>query len=103
VIRDQQGDPLGMVRGGKSSMFVTDDVGSVTGIVGSCGRTHVIYQHGPYRHLSNISSASGGSLVNDNLIGHTESWVQHSSRSALHLQNCSGELSLSLGYLCLSL
>ncbi len=37
VIRDQQGDPLGMIRGGKSYMYLTDNLGSVITLIGSDG------------------------------------------------------------------
>jgi RHS repeat-associated protein len=73
IIRDQQGDPLGMVRGGDSYMFVTDNVGSVTGIVEYCGCTAATYGYSPYGMLAAKGAALGGSLVNENLIGYTGS------------------------------
>ena len=52
IIRDQQGDPLGMVRGSTSYMFVTDNVGSVTAIVDYCGCTDATYAYTPYGSLA---------------------------------------------------
>jgi hypothetical protein len=37
VIRDQQGDPLGYVSSGTTYAYATDDQGSVTGVIASCG------------------------------------------------------------------
>lgn len=71
IVRDQQGDPLGMVRGGESYMFVTDNVGSVTGIVEYCGCTVGTYGYSPYGVLASKGAALGGNLVNENLIGYT--------------------------------
>jgi RHS repeat-associated protein len=71
IIRDQQGDPLGMVRGSSSYMFVTDDVGSVTAIVDYCGCTDATYAYTPYGSLAAKGAGLGGSLVTENLIGYT--------------------------------
>jgi RHS repeat-associated protein len=71
VIRDQQGDPLGMVRGGKSYMYLTDNLGSVLTLVGSDGANDGAYAWTPYGTLSAKSAGSGGSLVTQNLIGYT--------------------------------
>jgi RHS repeat-associated protein len=71
IIRDQQGDPLGMVRGSTSYMFVTDDVGSVTAIVDKCGCTDAVYDYTPYGIVAAKYPDNGGNLVNENLIGYT--------------------------------
>jgi RHS repeat-associated protein len=67
VIRDQQGDPLGMVRDGKSYIFLTDDVGSVTTVAGSCGCADATYSYTLYGALT----ADSGTLASDNLIRYT--------------------------------
>jgi RHS repeat-associated protein len=71
VIRDQQGDPLGMTRGGTSYIFLTDNIGSVTTIAGTCGCSDASYSYTPYGTLAAKSAGSGGSLVTENLIGYT--------------------------------
>jgi RHS repeat-associated protein len=71
VIRDQQGDSLGMVRSGKSYIFLTDNVGSVTAIAGTCGCADATYAYTPYGALATKGAGSGGSLVTENLIGYT--------------------------------
>jgi RHS repeat-associated protein len=73
IIRDQQGDPLGMVRGSTSYMFATDDVGSVTAIVDQCGCTDATYDYTPYGTIAAKYPDNGGNLVNENLIGYTGS------------------------------
>jgi RHS repeat-associated protein len=69
IIRDQQGDPLGMARSGSSYMFVTDNAGSVTALVDDCGCTDATYAYTPYGTVATES----GSLDSDNLIGYTGS------------------------------
>jgi RHS repeat-associated protein len=71
IIRDQQGDPLGMVRGGLSYMFITDNVGSVTGIIEYCGCTSATYTYTPYGQITSANSGAGANIVKDNLIGYT--------------------------------
>lgn len=66
IIRDQQGDPLGMVRGGQSYMFFTDDLGSVIAIAGTCGCDEATYTYVPYGEMGGM-----GSMASDNLIGYT--------------------------------
>jgi RHS repeat-associated protein len=67
IIRDQQGDPLGMVRSGESYMFLTDNLGSVAAITGTCGCEDATYTYTPYGTLA----ARSGSLATQNLIGYT--------------------------------
>jgi len=67
IIRDQQGDPLGMVRSGKSYIFLTDNVGSVTAIAGTCGCADATYGYSAY----GSPTFEAGSLASDNLIGYT--------------------------------
>jgi RHS repeat-associated protein len=71
IIRDQQGDPLGMVRGGQTYMFVTDNVGSVTGIIEYNGSTAATYSYTPYGQITSADSGDGANIVEDNLIGYT--------------------------------
>ena len=73
IIRDQQGDPLGLISGGKSYIYLTDNSGSVTGLSGSCGCSDASYTYTPYGSLASKSAGSGGSLVTQNLIGYTGS------------------------------
>ncbi|HEV3379585.1 MAG TPA: RHS repeat-associated core domain-containing protein, partial [Trebonia sp.] len=69
IIRDPQGDPLGMIRGGETYMFVTDNVGSVTGIIDYNGSTAATYSYTPYGQIT--SADSGAGIAEDNLIGYT--------------------------------
>jgi RHS repeat-associated protein len=71
VIRDQQGDPLGMVRGGQSYIYLTNDQGSVISVAGTCGCVDAAYAYTPYGALAAKSAGDGGSLVTQNLIGYT--------------------------------
>ena len=73
LIRDQQGDPLGIISGGRSYIYLTDNSGSVTGISGSCGCSDASYNFTPYGNLASSSAGSGGSLLTQNLIGYTGS------------------------------
>ena len=69
----QQGDPLGIISGGRSYIYLTDNSGSVTGISGSCGCSDASYNFTPYGNLASSSAGSGGSLLTQNLIGYTGS------------------------------
>jgi RHS repeat-associated protein len=71
IIRDPQGDPLGIISAGKSYMYLTDNVGSITGITGSCGCSDAAYTYTPYGALVSKSAGSGGALVTQNLLGYT--------------------------------
>ena len=71
ILRDQQGDPLGLISGGKSYMYLTDNVGSVTAITGACGCSDASYTYDPYGLQVSRSAGSGGSLYTQNLLGYT--------------------------------
>ena len=71
ILRDQQGDPLGLISGGKSYMYLTDNVGSVTAITGACGCSDASYTYDPYGFQVSRSAGSGGSLYTQNLLGYT--------------------------------
>ena len=72
VIRDQQGDPLGIIRGGTSYIYLADNTnGSVTSIDGACGCTDASYTYTPYGTIASKSAGSGGSLVTQNLLTYT--------------------------------
>jgi len=71
IIRDQQGDPLGIISAGHSYMYLTDNSGSITGITGSCGCSDASYAYTPYGALASKSAGSGGTLVTSNLLGYT--------------------------------
>src|ERR1022692_61767 len=78
VLHDQQGTPLGMVRGGTSYAFVTDNIGSVTAIVDSSGSTDATYTYGPYGPVL----SDNGSLAPANLLGYTGALTDISSGNA---------------------
>jgi RHS repeat-associated protein len=71
VIRDPQGNPLGIIRGGKSYMYLTDNLGSVITLIGTDGNVDGAYAWTPYGTLTAKSAGNGGSLVTQNLIGYT--------------------------------
>ena len=56
VIHDQQGTPLGYIQSGSSYGFVTDNLGSVTHIVNTCGCVAATYTYDPY---GNITTKTG--------------------------------------------
>jgi RHS repeat-associated protein len=64
VVRDQQGDPLGYIQNGAGYAFATDDVGSVTSVIGTAGTVTAAYAYDPYGHLSSET----GTGLTDNLI-----------------------------------
>src|ERR1039457_3994500 len=78
VLHDQQGTPLGMVRGGTSYAFVTDNIGSVTAIVDSSGSTDATYTYGPYGPVL----SDNGSLAPANLLSYTGALTDISSGNA---------------------
>jgi RHS repeat-associated protein len=67
VIRDQRGTPLGYVQSGSSYAFTTDNIGSVTNVVASCGCVEATYTYDPYGHQN---SATGTDAA-QNLIRYT--------------------------------
>jgi RHS repeat-associated protein len=67
VLHDQQGTPLGYVQNGSSYMLITDNLGSVTAVVGTCGCTDATYTYDPYGHQTSQS----GSQATTNLLGYT--------------------------------
>ena len=67
VIHDQQGTPLGYIQSGSSYGFATDNLGSVTHIVNTCGCVAATYTYDPY---GNITTKTGTNAA-DNLIGYT--------------------------------
>jgi RHS repeat-associated protein len=69
VLHDQQGTPLGYVQAGHTYMYVTDNLGSVTGIVEYCGCTEATYSYDP---SGNITAKSGAADA-DNLLLYTGS------------------------------
>jgi RHS repeat-associated protein len=78
VLHDQQGTPLGMVRGGTSYAFVTDNIGSVTAIVDSSGSTDATYTYDPYGTVL----SGNGSLAPANLLSYTGALTDISSGNA---------------------
>ncbi len=78
VLHDQQGTPLGMVRGGTSYAFVTDNIGSVTAIVDSSGSTGATYTYDPYGTVL----SDNGTLAPANLLGYTGALTDISSGNA---------------------
>ncbi len=67
VIHDQQGTPLGYIQSGSSYGFATDNLGSVTNIVNTCGCVAATYTYDPYGNLTSKTGSNAG----DNLIEYT--------------------------------
>jgi RHS repeat-associated protein len=67
VLRDQNGTPLGYEQNGTEYAFVTDNIGSVTNVVSSCGCTDASYAYDPYGNLTSESGSNAG----DNLLLYT--------------------------------
>ena len=80
VIRDQQGDPLGYVQGGASYALATDNIGSVTNVIGAAGTTVASYTYDPYGHGNTPTGADAA----DNLIRYTGA-LQDTSSNYTHL------------------
>jgi RHS repeat-associated protein len=67
VIHDQQGTPLGYVQSGTAYAFGTDNLGSVTNVIASCGCLDATYAYTPYGHINSVTGTDG----NQNLIRYT--------------------------------
>jgi RHS repeat-associated protein len=80
VIRDQQGDPLGYVQGGASSAFATDNIGSVTSVIGTAGTVEAGYTYDPYGHGNTPTGADAA----DNLLQYTGA-LQDTDSNYTHL------------------
>jgi RHS repeat-associated protein len=52
ILHDQQGTPLGYISAGKDFAFLTDNLGSVTGIAATSGTTVASYSYDPYGQVT---------------------------------------------------
>ena len=67
VIHDQQGTPLGYIQSGSSYGFATDNLGSVTSVINTCGCVAASYTYDPYGNLTTKTGPNAAS----NLIQYT--------------------------------
>jgi RHS repeat-associated protein len=81
VVRDQNGTPLGMIRSGTAYAFVTDNLGSITNLISSCGCTSATYTYDPYGN----QTSETGAQDNSNLLGYTGALTDRTATSTSYL------------------